>query len=88
MRKVYTANSVIDAHIVKGLLEQHEIEAYVDGQFLQGGMGELPAIGLVSVRVRAQDEAAALRVVRQFEGADRDHIEVEVTDGMVDSAVG
>lgn len=59
MRVVYEAENVIDAHLVKSLLENVGIPAWVRGEFLTGGIGELPAQGLVAVAVPDSAEADA-----------------------------
>lgn len=51
MRTVYAAANLIDAHLVRHALEQAGIPAFVRGEALVGGIGELPAVGLVSVAV-------------------------------------
>lgn len=70
MKSVYTAQNSIDAHLVKGLLANHGIDARVTGDFLQGAMGELPAFGLVEVRVSATDESRARAIIHAFETDD------------------
>jgi len=67
MINVYSANSSIEAHLVKNLLEQHGIEAYVAGHYLQGGIGELPVFDLIQVQVADPDETAALKIIRDYE---------------------
>lgn len=67
MKSVYSAQNSMDAHLVKGLLQNHGIEAMVLGDFLQGGIGELPAFGMVEVRVPPADEAEALAIIKAFE---------------------
>lgn len=67
MINIYTANSSTEAHIIKNLLEQHGVEAYIAGYYLQGGLGELPVIDLIQVQVQAEDEAAARQVLRDYE---------------------
>ena len=68
MRVVYEAENVIDAHLIKGLLESEEIPAYVRGEHLTGGMGELPVMGLIAVCVSEVDLAAAERIVADWRG--------------------
>ena len=70
MRVIYEAENLLDGHLVKGLLEQRGITAFVSGQYLTGALGELPVAGLVSVYVADEDEAAANDVVAELE-ADR-----------------
>ena len=62
MRTVYQALNPIDAHLVKHVLDDAGIPAFVLGEHLIGGMGELPATGLVQVRVPDDwfEEAEAL----------------------------
>jgi hypothetical protein len=67
MTKIYSAQNAIDAHIVKGMLEQQGIQARVNGEYLQGGIGELPLIGLVTVSVAEEDYEKALEVLRKYE---------------------
>jgi hypothetical protein len=51
MRVVYEAENLIDAHLIKGLLEHHGIPAWVRGNYLAGAVGELPVSGLLAVCV-------------------------------------
>lgn len=59
MRPVYDAENLIDAHLVRGRLEQAGLRAWVRGDLLTGGMGGLPVHGLVSVWVEDEDVPAA-----------------------------
>ena len=67
MIPLYAANSSIDAHLLKGLLEQRGIEVQIIGEFLQGAMGELPASGLIKVLVPEEQFDDALDALREFE---------------------
>ena len=58
MRTVYEAANLIDAHLVRQALEAEGIPAFVRGEALIGGMGDLGVFGLVAVMV---PEAAWLR---------------------------
>jgi len=51
MRVVYEAEHVIDAHLVRHALEAEGIPAFVRGEALLGGLGELGVFGLVAVCV-------------------------------------
>ncbi|HVI25641.1 MAG TPA: DUF2007 domain-containing protein [Xanthomonadaceae bacterium] len=51
MRVVYEAAHLIDAHLVRHALEGAGIPVFVRGEALLGGIGELPACGLVAVCV-------------------------------------
>jgi len=51
MQQLYQAQNIVDASIAKGLLEQGGIHVYLSGYYLQGGIGELPASGTLSLWV-------------------------------------
>ncbi|WP_455235399.1 putative signal transducing protein [Thiogranum longum] len=67
---VYTAQNVTDAHLIKNLLEQEGIPALVVGGDLQGGIGELPVLGLITVKVRDDLAERAARLIADFENAE------------------
>lgn len=69
MRVIYQAENLIDAHLVKGLLEQAEIPAFVLGEHLSGGIGELPVMGLVAVAVADGHVDAAAAALQQWRAA-------------------
>lgn len=56
MHTLYRAENLIDAQLVKDAVEARGIPAFIVGAALTGGIGELPTMGLVEVRV--PDEAA------------------------------
>ena len=64
MRTVYEAANIIDAHLVKQALDAVEIPAYIRGEALTGGMGELGVFGLVAVMVPDAAWPAARQVVQ------------------------
>ncbi len=69
MVKVYSAATLADAHLVRGLLGQAGIDATVFNENLQGGLGEIPfthaypEVWLVDER----DLQRAREVIRQIE---------------------
>lgn len=65
MRTVYHAEGIVDVHLVKDALEQAGIPAFVNGEYLIGGMGQLPARDFLTVSVPDSAVAAALPVVRE-----------------------
>ncbi len=64
---IYEAETSVDAHLLRGLLEQRGVPAHVVGEYLQGGVGELPAFGLVRVLVAEEHAGEAREVVEAFE---------------------
>ena len=69
MRKIYSAATLPDAHLVAGLLGQAGISAKVFNENAQGGVGEIPFTHAWP-EVWLEDErdiARALDVIRGFE---------------------
>lgn len=79
MINVFTAWNLIEGNLVKGLLEAHGISAYVNGQYLQGGIGELPPMGHIIISVENEDEQAALEIIKRYENN-----EFQISDDDVD----
>ena len=69
MMVVYHASNSIEAYLIKNLLAQQEIPAYVFGDYLQGGVGEIPAIGLVTVNVSDSDYTRAKEIVDEWDAS-------------------
>ncbi len=69
MITVYNALNSIEGHIIKNLLEQQEIPAYVLGEHLQSGVGEVPAIGLIRVSVSDTDYKRAKEIVDEWDAS-------------------
>lgn len=67
MRSVFKASTGLDAHMVLNLLEQHGISGRVEGEYLQGGVGELQALGFVRVLVAEEDYAKAREIIDAWE---------------------
>ena len=89
MRVIYQADNAIDANLLKDLLEQDGIMAFVIGEYLQGGMGELPPEGLISVSVADSDLEAAMGLVADFQNKIRpasgeDETRWDISDQLLD----
>lgn len=67
MISVYEASNGVEAHMVLDLLERSGIKGRVDGEYLQGGVGELQAIGFVKVKVDEGDVEQAKAVIREWD---------------------
>ncbi|HMH69442.1 MAG TPA: DUF2007 domain-containing protein [Pinirhizobacter sp.] len=67
MHIVYRAANIFDAHLVKDALERAEIPAFVSGELLTGGIGQLPVCDLLNVMVPESCAAAAELIVRAVE---------------------
>lgn len=68
LMRVYRAANAIEAHLLKGMLEQSGIQVWLAGECLAAGVGELPANVIeVELRVRRRDAAAARRLIEACE---------------------
>lgn len=67
MKSVFGAASGLDAHMIQNLLEQRGIAGRIDGEYLQGGVGELAAMGFVRVLVDDEDYAEAMQIISEWE---------------------
>jgi hypothetical protein len=72
MQVVYEAAHLVDAHLVRHALESAGIPVHIRGEALVGGIGELPAGGLVAVLVPAVAWPRARAVVEALGLAGRD----------------
>lgn len=67
MKIAFDAPTSIEAHLVLHQLQQAGIDAKIDGEFLQGGIGDLPAIGNMRVLVPTADYETARQVIADWE---------------------
>lgn len=66
MRVIYHAEGIVDAHLVKDALENEGIPAFINGEYLIGGVGQLPARDFLGVSVPDICIEAAEPVVREI----------------------
>jgi hypothetical protein len=64
---LYQAANTIEGQMIVDVLAQTGIEARIQGAYLQGGIGELQALGVVRVMVAEQDYARAREVTDQWD---------------------
>ncbi|WP_411358162.1 putative signal transducing protein [Pseudidiomarina salilacus] len=67
MQVVYQADNVVEAELLKGLLEAHGIACHTGGFFLQGAVGDLAASGFANVWVGDDDVEAARALLKRYE---------------------
>lgn len=67
MKSVYEASSGLDGHMILNLLEQYRISGRIEGEHLQGGIGELQAMGFVRVMVADEDYEQARQIIGEWE---------------------
>lgn len=70
MKTVYKASNITEAQIVKGLLEASNIDAFVKGFYLQGGIGETAPADFASVAVEDDQVQHAMEIISVYEKND------------------
>ena len=66
---IYHAANSLDANMIKGLLAQYDIQSFIQGEYLQGGAGELPTADLVTVSVVNGYETEAKNIIAEWQSA-------------------
>jgi len=67
MKYVYRAANILEAQIVKGMLQANGIGAEVGGYYLQGGVGEVAPMDTARVYVADDDEIRARKLIQDYE---------------------
>lgn len=67
MKIIYRAENLIDANLVKLALADAGIRAFVSGEQLTGGVGQLPAMDLVTVMVADPDVERSLQIAADID---------------------
>lgn len=67
MKRIYDAEHITQAHLLRALLEQQGISARVEGEYLQGGLGEIGVAGLVGISVAEHQVDEAKAIIASFE---------------------
>jgi len=72
MKLVYEANQLGEAHIIKHLLERAGLHPIIHGEYLQGGVGEIAASGLLKVMVNEASYDEAKSIIQAWDEAEWD----------------
>jgi hypothetical protein len=67
---VFRCSDYIEAQLLAGLLREHGIGVFLQGALLQGALGELPAMGHLSIMVEEDDRSAASALIAAYERGD------------------
>ncbi|WP_444894368.1 DUF2007 domain-containing protein [Microbulbifer sp. TRSA001] len=70
MVTVFESRDFLEAKVLSNYLENKGFGARVEGEFLQGGVGEFPVSGLVRVVVPESECAEAVKIVKEWEAKD------------------
>ena len=67
MISVFRGSDYIQSQLLAGLLRQSGIEVFLQGAMLQGALGDLPAMGHLSIMVDEKDLTAAELLIAAYE---------------------
>ncbi|MBT5388790.1 MAG: DUF2007 domain-containing protein [Porticoccaceae bacterium] len=70
MISVYQGSDYFEAQLLKGLMEQEGLQVFLQGAALQGGLGDLPALGHLSITVNDADQRRAEEIIAAYEKGD------------------
>ncbi|HEY0680865.1 MAG TPA: DUF2007 domain-containing protein [Steroidobacter sp.] len=76
MTPVIRCNDYFEAHLLAGLLRQHGIDTFLQGAYLQGALGEIPAMGHLALMVDESDHPRAKQIIEAY---DRGELELDET---------
>jgi len=63
LQTIYETSNQIHAHLMKSLLEEHDIPVHISGDSLQGALGELPPTMLfLRLQVPVEDAQRARQI--------------------------
>ena len=69
MQRIYEPESLLEAQMLLAMLESEGVLAYLAGRDLVGGMGELPALGLLSLNVDNDQADYARQLIAAYNTA-------------------
>ena len=87
MKTVFEASTGLEAHMIVNLLQQEGIDCRIDGEYLQGGVGELQAMNIVRVLVDDHDFEKARAVINDWDARQPDKV-VDYPPGRKSSGIG
>ncbi|MDG1818416.1 MAG: DUF2007 domain-containing protein [Porticoccaceae bacterium] len=70
MIEIYRGSDYFIGQLLKGLMEQDGLQVFLHGAALQGGLGEVPALGHLSITVNDADRERAEEIVAAYERGD------------------
>lgn len=95
MRQAYAPANLAEAHMLAHMLDQNGIVAHIQGEALLGGVGELPASGLMQLMVANEDYERSRALIGAWERANvsspdeaREKRRVPIWMGLIVFAIG
>lgn len=74
MKCIFEASSGLEAQMIADLLHREEITTRTDGEYLQGGVGDLQAMNIVRVLVNDEDGSKAQKIIDAWHATQIDKI--------------
>jgi len=68
MKKVFRTSDYMEAQIVYGLLTNEGFAVESSGNYLLGGLGELPAADVYVLRIPDSEYPEAVKLVKDYQG--------------------
>ncbi len=69
MLRIYEPANLMEAEMLVSMLASEGVTAYLAGRDLVGGMGELPAMGLLGLTVGNEQAEYARRLIAEYTSA-------------------
>lgn len=69
MQRIYEPASLLEAQMLLGMLENEGVGAHLAGRDLVGGMGDLPAMGLLGLLVADEQADYARQLIGEYNSA-------------------
>ncbi|MGP4957628.1 putative signal transducing protein [Pseudomonas helleri] len=69
MQRIYEPENLMEAELLLRMLASEDIFACLQGRDLVGGMGELPALGLLGLAVANEQALQARELIDTYNGA-------------------
>ena len=70
VKSIYRGSDYFEAQLLKGIMEQEGLQVFLQGAALQGAMGEVPAMGHLSIDVNDTDQDRATEIIAAYERGD------------------
>jgi len=66
VKSIYRGSDYFEAQLLKGIMEQEGLQVFLQGAALQGAMGEVPAMGHLSIDVNDADQDRATEIIAAY----------------------
>ena len=69
MQRIYEPQDLLEGEMLLGMLASEGVDAHLAGRHLLGGIGELPALGLLGLLVEDEEAERARRLIAAYNAA-------------------